>query len=176
MRKPPCQKCGSHHVYLQSTKMNWRDEVYLGCYVCGWRLYGEPQIQTYVLQYSSNFEKAEKAESARLLQEAEDRKEAEARKKKRERDRRYREKQRMLRLLPSQIPGFAYREGDEDPVLLLPWNGPLGEGDLASCAWPPCRERARATSMYCSRKCGVRVAHRRDTLRKKGLLGAKKAS
>jgi len=176
MRKPPCQKCGSHHVYLQSTKMNWRDEVYLGCYVCGWRLYGEPQVQTYVLQYSSNFEKAEKAESARLLQEAEDRKEAEARKKKRERDRRYREKQRMLRLMPSEIPGFPYRVGDEDPDLRLIWAGPQEEGDLPSCAWPPCEGRGREKSMYCSRKCGVRVAHRRDKLRKKEALSAKRAS
>ena len=180
MRKPPCLKCGATHVYLQSTRTTWRDEVYLGCYVCGWRLYGETQIQTYVLQHTST---AETAEAAQLLREKQElvkcsanRKDREAKIKKQARDRRYREKKRMLRLMPSEIPGFPYRVGDEDPDLRLIWAGPQEEGDLPSCAWPPCEGRGRENSRYCSRKCGVRVAHRRDTLRKKEARSAKRAS
>ena len=185
MRKPPCQKCNASHVYLETSG---RDEVYLCCYVCGWRIYGEIQIRAYVLQYSSSLEKTEELqkekeagraseEAERLRTEKEESKKAEMKRKKAARDRRYRDKKRAtLHLVPATVPGFSYQEGDLDPVLQLRWAGPRKPGALPSCEWPPCTERSREKSRYCSRKCGVRVAHRRARLRKAGLLSAKKAS
>jgi len=181
MRKPPCPKCQARNMYLHSVKVNWREEVYLGCFVCGWRLYGEDKVTEFVMQYTDNAAKAEafaraeeleglRVEEENALREENARREAEALRKDLER------KARALRLVSSKIPGFPYLVGEQDPILQLSWAGPTVSGDLSSCAWPPCRDRARAGSVYCSRKCGVRVAHRRDSLRKKGLLPAKKAS
>lgn len=191
MKKPPCGKCGGKNTFLDVPRFT-PEQVYLGCYTCGWRVYGETAIRSYVEGFNKQL--AEQEEEARLAEirrreeeiiAAEAAKLARSRELKRERDRRYRERKRQaalelerqreaekkVHIIPSL--GITFRVGELDSVLELPWAQPVPneEGqNLDPCAWPPCENRARPNSRYCSRKCTVRVAHRRDKLRKKGKL------
>jgi hypothetical protein len=151
----------------------------MGCAACGWRLYGGDEIENYVLSY--NQELVEQKELEALEAERERR---------RERDRRYRERKRQDRFdalrkkkeeekvhpLPTTVPGYPFSVGELDPVLRVEWAAPVHPGELASCAWPPCEGRRRTNSKYCSRECTVKVAHRRDKLRKAGKLFEQKAA
>lgn len=197
MKKPPCAKCGSSSTFVEVLRFS-QDDVYLGCYTCGWRIYGETAIRSYVEGFNKQLaEQEEEARLERIRKREEDAIAAEAEKReralalKRERDRRYRERKRQaaleierqreaekkVHIIPSLDISFSV--GDMDPVLGVPWAQPVpnkeGE-DLDPCAWPPCENRARPNSKYCSRKCTVRVAHRRDKLRKKGQLKERIAS
>lgn len=197
MQKPLCPKCGSQSTYLEMSKYA-ADEVYLACYTCGWRLYGESPIRAFVNEFNKNLQSREeelrvaaaKEKEREELKAIEDKK-TRAKTLKRERDRRYRARKRAeaLRIKAEKaesekvhiIPahGISFRVGEIDPVLQVPWAAPVpnlpGE-NLDPCAWPPCQERARQTSKYCSRKCGVKVAHQRDKLRKQGKLKEQIAS
>lgn len=196
MQKPPCPKCSSINTYLEVPRFS-PENCFIGCYVCGWRLYGETAIRSYVESFTAEAEIAQERarieEAERLAKEAaaEERKEEERRRAlKRERDRRYRERKRLAKQQAAEGKkesnvyvitslGTSFRVGELDAVLRLPWAEPLpnlaGE-NLDPCAWPPCENRSRPNSKYCSRKCTVRVAHRRDKLRKKGELQERIAS
>lgn len=158
--KPPCPKCGGSNTYLDDNRRSRIDEVYLACWTCGWRLYGLASIENFVMAFQQK-QAAVQAEAERTAQEQ---KHQEQLARRRERDRRRRERERearSLQVVPSPPP--------LDPVLQLPW-APPDDPSATPCAWPPCTSAARATSKYCSRKCCVKVAHRRDKLRKKGIL------
>lgn len=186
MKKPPCVKCGSNGLYLEPPQLSL-DQPSLACYACGWRIYGEPAIRTVVERHNAKLKEDEKKARDREAQlqaaaaaAAERARLEKSRALKRERDRRYRERKKardQIYIIPSI--GVRFRIGEIDPVLQLPWARPLpnkeGE-DLHPCAWPPCEQRARTTSRYCSRKCGVKVAHQRARLRKEGKLSEQQAS
>lgn len=197
MQKPTCPKCDGKNTYLDIPRFS-PENCYLGCYSCGWRLYGEEHIEAFVIQYNEDLKAAKEEERQAEIEKR--RLEAEAasqaklerqRELKRERDRRYRENKRLrerqeaakraeqnkVHIIPSL--GIRFAVGDVDEVLGLPWAQPVPNKDgqsLDPCAWPPCENRARPNSKYCSRKCTVRVAHRRDKLRKKGQLKERIAS
>lgn len=188
MQKPPCPKCQGKNVYLEVPRFQ-PDQCYLRCYTCGWCIYGEPAIEKFVVEYNGTLaaEAKKQAEEA-----ARQRKEAELARR-RERDRANRERKRIaaekaraatkkadeerkkVHIIPAL--GVHFEVGQVDPTLLLAWAQPEpnkpGES-LDPCAWPPCTKRARSNSKYCSRRCTVRVAHRRDKLRKKGKLPSTK--
>ena len=174
MLKPPCKKCGSPNLFLDVPRAKFYGDPYLGCVSCGWRLYGEEEIERYVTAY--NKAPAKHPVPATVQQAAERLAEKEATRKKRDQELREKEAairaaQRRLRAVESHIPGYEeHRVGSLDPVLLVRWAAPSEEGDRPSCAWPPCENRAREKSKYCSRSCTVKVAHRRDKLRKAGKL------
>lgn len=133
------------NIYMDKHQSMWNIDFSLACYTCGWRLYGEEKIR----QYFSALEEAEK--------------------KKR------RPAPKPPPLDPSDnngepVDGHSFRVGDLDPVLQVRWKAPSEEGSFAACAWPPCEKRSRKRSMYCSRKCCVKVAHKRESLRKRGAL------
>jgi len=195
LRKPTCSKCGSKNTYLEVPRFH-PEEVHLGCFSCGWRIYGEERIQSFVYAYNEELQKKDlqekemqrkieekrKAAIEKKSAELKAKQDAEERKRslKRERDRRY----RLRKKAKSQtyiIPELdtTFQVGDMDPVLQVPWAlpEPNKEGEhFHPCAWPPCGKRARANSKYCSRTCTVKVAHRRANLRKKGKLRDRKAS
>lgn len=191
MQKPTCPKCDGKNTYLDVPRFT-PENCYLGCYSCGWRLYGEQDIEQFVIEYNerlaAKIEEERLAELERLRLEEEAAAQAEIDRKrelKRERDRRYRKNKKLrgqkeenkVHIIPAL--GTKFRVGDMDPILRVPWAQPVknkaGE-NLDPCAWPPCEKRSTKTSKYCSRSCGVKVAHRRDTLRKQGQLRNKIAS
>ena len=191
MKKPPCPKCHGKNTYLEVPRFN-PDQLFLGCYTCGWRLYGEPGIRGFVDAYNENLLAAEREK----IEAIERQKHEEALERRRIRDRKNRERKRLaaeeakkkaeqkikkptkkVHIIPAI--GVQFEVGQMDPVLQVVWAQPEPNKDgesLNPCAWPPCTKRARAKSKYCSRTCTVRVAHRRDKLRKQGKLADKKAS
>lgn len=185
MQKPPCQKCGAKNVYLVPPR-TYTEEPSIACYVCGWRCYGEEKIRALIVSHNEEviLLRKQQAELRKLEEKARlelERQIAEREAQQREAQRLAQEKEkeeRAFRLLQEgMIPGYPFKPGDIDPVLHVPWAGPVIPGTMDSCAWPPCESRARSNSRYCSRACTVKVARRRDRLRKKGLLQQdKKAS
>lgn len=144
----------------------------MGCFTCGWRLYGEADIQKYVLEFNTQADlEAAKAEAEQRAQAEEEAKRIADAKRKRAALLAERKalQVRWSKGQKTQEP----REVGMDPDLLLPIMECTEPGDLPKCAWPPCEKRSRENSKYCSRQCTVRVAHRRDRLRRKKL---KKAS
>jgi hypothetical protein len=179
MRKPPCKKCGSKNTFLDRPRFQ-PDQVYLGCITCGWRLYGEASITAFVEEYNADLVAAEKSQRLEKANKTNQAAVALRKARRRERDRRYRarlKEKKQVYIIPNLE--IQFQVGDLDPVLKVPWAKPVPnkEGEnLHPCAWPPCEQRARANSKYCSRKCCVKVAHRRDRLRKKGELKERIAS
>ena len=197
-RKPPCPKCGSTTLNLEIPRFQ-PESAHISCYMCGWALYGEERIRT----FTQVFLQEKKKEEARLRARAEcdrkrraeifkakrgeerliaanKRREEKAKENKRASEREYRARLRDRKreekaLIDKQRAPFPFKEGDIDPVLLLPWSIPKhdeSKAHLNPCAWPPCLEYSRKNSKYCCRKCGVKVAHKRDRLRKAGKLSA----
>lgn len=197
-RKPPCPKCGSTTLNLEIPRFQ-PESAHISCYMCGWALYGEERIRTFTQVFLQEKKKEEarlrtraecerkrraeifmaKREKERLIA-ANKRREEEAKESKRAREREYRarrgaRKQEEKALIGKPRASFPFKEGDIDPVLLLPWSIPEhdeSKARLDPCAWPPCPEYSRKSSKYCCRKCTVKVAHQRDRLRKAGKLSA----
>jgi len=178
MQRPTCKKCGGRNTFLDVPRFH-PEQVSLGCVTCGWRLYGEEEIQAYVVQYNKRLEQ----EEAKIAAQQAEAKRLKALNLKRERDRMYwartkeqrkrkkEQKREQVYIIPDM--NTVFRAGEMDSILKVRWAEPLPnkEGEaLSPCAWPPCEQRARANSKYCSRKCTVRVAHKRAQLRKKGEL------
>lgn len=158
MRKPPCKKCGSRSTYIESPpegRIIREAETLMGCVTCGWRLYGSKEVQEYIYAYNEKQILAD--EQDRLAREAEaSRLEAERIERERllrEAEASRREEERLRLAQQVRI----------DPDLLLPIAVILG---IRKCGWPPCENEATENSKYCSRTCTVRVAHRREKLRK----------
>ena len=172
MKKPTCAKCGAN-TYLDVPKEIFYGEPFMGCYTCGWRLYGEADIRAYVLEFNTKAD----MEAARVAAEKKEQ-EAEARRRAKEAERMRREEEKARQALEEKraksqkVKLVEPKHVGTDPVLLLPIAVCTEPGDLPKCAWPPCEKRSRETSKYCSRKCTVKVAHRRDRLRRKKLKQA----
>jgi len=173
MHRPPCGKCGGNSVYIDNTYMN----VFLSCRTCGWRLYGEAEITSFVNNYQEQFVDEEEERNKLLREQQEQQRiiEEEDRVRRERLLQQMKQRESNVETLRVRIPGHDFCVGDMDPALQVIWAQPANPTEIA-CAWPPCNSTARKNSKYCSRQCTVRVAHRRARLRKRKNKTHKQAS
>tara|TARA_Y100000034_G_scaffold81914_1_gene98190 strand:+ start:94 stop:546 length:453 start_codon:yes stop_codon:yes gene_type:complete len=133
-----CPKCSSSSIYAErDPKISWEKDRILRCYTCGWSLYGRDKAEAAAKAQYAVFLKEKKAEQIRVAEAA-----------------------RMKEVAAINRWESSHKEQQQAHI------------DRGLCASIDCAEKdgrpalAKGKSIYCSRKCCVKNAHRRERERK----------